>query len=572
MSKEDELQARLADAEAFGTLMEEIAERELRTERDNIGALLTTLHNDRRINLTSDQNLKAIEGLAHNDFWFAVHPLTQAIAGLNCSHQDVLLLVRTLVTKAGNDGVAGQPNLALQEWSKGHPRESVGIIEGIEKEDPNCLAHGLFAVLGLGDESIASKLLASRKVKVRMIGLNALSRMEILTEDKKMETIDAALEVLASETEPEPRANAIQAAFRLWEKLGSEKPYRQGEVINSVGALGDKQELSQLAAMLFLHHSGMSRDSVALVLRWLSNTPSNSDVTLSNLDHAIYRRDERWDFIQVVEVFAYCIPTLSTKPEGRTYHHFAEWLWEAPANTSYIYARWLENGNRALCEYLSALLQGRNSSPGIDIQRAHCPNAVVDQIFLARKAIGYLWHKEVSTASILLSVVKHGKSEARQDAEDLLFNPLLLSYGGQLREYLEGRRGDRSKRIAACVKRLLDRHDTHIAGLETPKNLVELRPSNDQRRAAALKDHERNRDIQRQARERSIFGDLFTTQNLLYGRKTFSIIHGTGGKTHPNISELSEFSYSMELPRLSVIDPVGFNEMLTIFRDMQRRS
>ncbi|QPZ92324.1 hypothetical protein [Thioclava electrotropha] len=168
--------------------------------------------------------------------------------------------------------------------------------------------------------------------------------------------------------------------------------------------------------------------------------------------------------------------------------------------------------------------------------------------------------------------MKHGKAEARQDAEDLLFNPLLLSYGGQLREYLEERRGDRSKRIAACVERLLEKHDAHIAGLETPKNLVELRPSNDQRRTAAMKDHERNRDIQRLARERSIFGDLFTTQNLLYGRKTFSIIHGTGGETHPNISELSEFSYSMELPRLSVIDPVGFNEMLTIFRAMQRRS
>ena len=134
MSKEDELQARLADAEASGTLIEEIAERGLRTERNNIGTLLTTLHNDGRINLTSGQNLKGIEGLAHNDFWIAVHPLTQAIAGLNCSHQDVLLLVRTLVTKAGNDGAAGQPNLALQEWSKVNPAEAVGIIEGIEKK------------------------------------------------------------------------------------------------------------------------------------------------------------------------------------------------------------------------------------------------------------------------------------------------------------------------------------------------------------------------------------------------------------------------------------------------------
>ncbi|QPZ92323.1 hypothetical protein [Thioclava electrotropha] len=357
MSEEEELEARLAEAEASGKLIEETAARELRTERDNIATLLTQLHNDERINLTSDQNLEAIEALAHNDFWIAVHPITQAIAGLNCSHQGVLRLVSTLVTKAGNDGMAGQPNLALQEWSKNQPDHAAGIIEGIEQEDPLCLAHGLFAVLGLDDEDIASKLLASPKTKVRMIGLNALSRMETLPEDKRMETIDAALEVLASETVPEPRANAIQAAFRLWETLGPKKRYRQDELINAVGAHGDKQELSYLAAMLFLHHSGLSKNSVELILRWLSTAPSNSHATLNNLDHAIHRKDERWDFAQVAAVFEYCIPRLDTKPEGRTYYHFTQWLWEEPSNTSYVYTRWLENGNRELCGYLSELLQ-----------------------------------------------------------------------------------------------------------------------------------------------------------------------------------------------------------------------
>ena len=52
----------------------------------------------------------------------------------------------------------------------------------------------------------------------------------------------------------------------------------------------------------------------------------------------------------------------------------------------------------------------------------------------------------------------------------------------------------------------------------------------------------------------------------VHGKKTLSIVQGEGGKKLPSITPLSEISYSAELPRLSVIDPVGFHEMLMAFR------
>jgi hypothetical protein len=119
---------------------------------------------------------------------------------------------------------------------------------------------------------------------------------------------------------------------------------------------------------------------------------------------------------------------------------------------------------------------------------------------------------------------------------------------------------------------LISKHDAHNAGLETTWNLVELLPSIEHRRAVAMKDRERNRDIQKKAHEMSVFADLVTRQTLLYGRKSFSIIHGAEGKKHPSISPLSEFSHSVELPRLMVIDPVGFNARITFFRAMKRKS
>tara|TARA_R110002012_G_scaffold158917_2_gene320532 strand:+ start:1202 stop:1357 length:156 start_codon:yes stop_codon:yes gene_type:complete len=48
------------------------------------------------------------------------------------------------------------------------------------------------------------------------------------------------------------------------------------------------------------------------------------------------------------------------------------------------------------------------------------------------------------------------------------------------------------------------------------------------------------------------------------------MIYGAGDKKTPNITPLAEFSYSTELPRLSVVDPVGFHETLTMFRIEKR--
>ena len=206
----------------------------------------------------------------------------------------------------------------------------------------------------------------------------------------------------------------------------------------------------------------------------------------------------------------------------------------------------------------------------IELLKTDLPRDVGDQIFMARKCIGFLWLHEVTAASILLSILKHGKQATRTEVEELLFDPLLLSYGGELRDFLITQSSSKSKRIAQCAQRLLDKHDTYIKGLEQTNGLVELLPTNAQRRAAAAKDHERNRDIQKQAHKRSIFADIFSHSTLLYGKKSFTMTYGAGDKKTPSIMPLSEFSYSMELPRLSVVDPVGFHETLTTFRLEQR--
>jgi len=562
----------LIDAEQQGCLLQALVSEELRTQSIELGDILCELHNAGLVKLASDQNLSEIEALEHNDFWIVFHPLEKAIPNLNCDHHDVLKLIHTLVQKAGSDLAAGVPNLALSTWSKNNPDKARQIIDGIKRLDDLCLAHGVFAVVGLGDEAQAVDLVRHDNATVSGIGLRAIGRMENLSARAIKEGVDYAFGVLETETEFDLRVAAIEAAFRLWEKLGPSESYRQREFIEAIGKRGDANELSVLSAMLFYHDKGLPKESIDQVLGLLETLPSNSAATLSNLDHAIKENDDRWDFRRVARVFSTCIPRLDGRARKKDYYSFAKWVWGTPDHSSYLFADWLCEGELSLCSFLVELLEVCAKEAEVWIQKPHLPPDNNDQIFMARKCVGFLWHREVTAASILLSIVKYGQTKARAEAEDILFDPLLLSYGGDLRVFIESQCSSASKRISECAKRLISKHDAHNAGLETTRNLVELLPSIERRRAVAMKDRERNRDIQKKAHEMSVFADLVTHQTLLYGRKNFSIIHGAEGEKHPSISPLSEFSHSVELPRLMVIDPVGFNARITFFRAMKRKS
>lgn len=561
----------LINAEQQGCLVQALVAEELRTQRRELGDILCELHNAGLVKLASDQNLSAIEALENNDFWNVVHPLEKAIPHLNCDPHDVLKLVHKLVQKAGSDLAAGAPNLALSTWSKNNPDKARQIIDGIKELDDLCLAHGVFAVVGLGDEAQAVDLIRHANASVSGIGLRAIGRMENLSALAIREVVDDAFGVIKTETEFDLRVAAIEAAFRLWEKLGPTESYRQREFIEAIGKRRDANELSILAAMLIYHDKGLPKEGIDQVLGLLETLPSNSAATLSNLDHAIKENDDRWDFKRVVRVFANCIPRLDEGVRKQDYYNFSKLVWENPDHTSYLFAEWLRGGEFSLCSFLVELLGARAKGTIVWVQKSHLPLGDIDQIFIAKKCIGFLWHHEVTATSILLSIVKYGWKKAQTEAEKLLFDPLLLSYGGGLRVFLEAQCLNTSKRISSCAKRLVSEHDAHVAGLEATHDLVELLPSIEHRRAVAMKDRDRNRDIQKRAHEQSIFASLVTRHTLLYGRKSFSIIHGPEGKKHPHISALSEISHSVELPRLMVMDPVGFNAKIKFFRVIKRK-
>lgn len=557
----------LEEAERRGQLVLCLLSCERSVRKNECGTVLSELHNAGKISLVSDLNLTAIKALEPIDFWSVVNSFEQAIPDLDCSYQDVLVLVQALAEKAGSGGAT----ISLIKWCNANPEQAKIIIEESKLLDPVCISYCCFALQGIGNPDLAFELMNHPNAAVISAGLRSLGMLNVLNSDLAIRIIDECCSLIKVEKNEEIRSSAIETAFNTWGKVSTLEAYRQKEFLNVIINEKSGSEIIQLSAALFHHQKALISETVDQILRVLVDDISDPAAALRWLDSALHSKDEKWNFTSVLDVITAQIPKLNNPIGPSDLYHFCEWIWEDKDNASLLFSRWFVSGQVSLCKLLAKIVgENRKGSIFVEISKIHLPPELNDQIFFARKCVGYLWFYEVTAASLLLSVVKNGHKSARETAEELLYNPLLLCYGGNLRNFLEQQITNPSKRISDCVGRLLERHDSYLSGLKQTSSLVEFLPTPERRRAAGMKDRALNDTIQKQAHMNSILSQLSSHQTLLYGRKSLCVIYGADGRKIPTVTPLSEFSYSTELPRLSVVDPVGFNEMLMIFRTERR--
>lgn len=572
MTQKSEFAQLIIDGDAAGRLIPVILECKCKDRKRKLGGFLAELHNSGEIALLSEANLAAIRQLEHSDFWMVFGDLSDAIEHVVDDYPAVQQFAECLVERAGNDGASNTPFVSFVRWCEKHPLQAREVVLGAKDGQEDCQRSCVFALQGLNDFGCLVGFLEDTRAEIRSIGFRALGRLKNMTSQDDKTGIDACLSEIQSPSSDDARNAAIEASFRIWDNELGKEQYRQDEVIKSLLAQPTDEDLVRLCAMLFYHKNASTGQTISAVLSRSQSISSGFETASHWIDHALTWKDDRWSFKEVVAFIGAMVPHFEQPAKSKQFHNFCEWVWEEPENASYLFARWLNSGDFSLCRFLAEMVSGGDKGAALPLLPHDLPPEAVDQVFLARKCIGFLWLYEITAASILLSLVEHGHPDAVPEIEALLWKPLLLSYSSELRPYLERQVSSASPTGAKVAQELIAKHAAYIEGLERAHDLSELEPSNEARRAAAIKDHQRNTDIQKQARKMSIFGDMFHSATMLYGKKSFSTITGADGKKFPNITPLSEHSYSFEFPRLSVVDPVGFNALLTVCRVEQRKT
>lgn len=102
--------------------------------------------------------------------------------------------------------------------------------------------------------------------------------------------------------------------------------------------------------------------------------------------------------------------------------------------------------------------------------------------------------------------------------------------------------------------------------LRAVPEIKELWPSDIQRRVQRVRMADQGREIAKQARKQSVFYNLVKRSVVLHGRRSRSLVkHGDGTERWVEM-DLHPHSFGFELPRMEIVDPVGLDYMIRVFR------
>ncbi|MDR5906443.1 hypothetical protein [Franzmannia qiaohouensis] len=506
----------------------------------------------------------ALAELEGRRFFLFQHVLCDLIPLLNLDQEVLLAFITRLLDTGGNDLDSGALNTAFGEWTKKDPTRPFKVYEAVRAGDSLALRQ-LFTVLRMNADAEVGLIFAQdHEREAKLAATSALGAMEL--GERYGEVLDTLLQG-ASSDDGDIALRSVEAGYRAAAKRKVYAPASFDEQLARILQTRSPTAIHLAADLLWLHREGLSESAIDLCLDAVADVDPDNIVTISHIDHTTYQLvgAER------VEKVVYLLSELFDRSQGRitldafqsTYHA----LKQAGADvlgSAVVY--WLLNGDvyTRKCVANEVCSVGSDDPP-FSIPASSLPTEPSDQLFLCRKAVGWFFIDPLAAVVIPLAVLRDGSPDIASDVLSLIYDPLLLSYGGKLKDYLERYVGGGGAN-GSGITELLARKAAFKDAMEGIERLVELHPSEMQREAERVQWNEKMERGMEQGRRKSIFEDIFTKQYILYGRSSLTPIHTGEGATHLTEIEMKSFSISSELPLLNIVDPVGLDHMLVHFK------
>lgn len=519
-----------------------------------------------RIDLLSDADIDALGKLHGSSFFNIQIVLCQVIPHLVRAPSEIMALVSTLVEQGGEDLAANQPNAAFLKWCAKDDRRAAEVIASARAGDPLALRHLVFALQATGDPQEAQRS-AKNEGDERAAGVFALSRMT-LDENEALSSLSTIVEAIES-VPHEEAAGLIKAALDIAEKHPTIDRSEIATVLDQLSGSTDPTAVHMMATALYWHGKKMSDREVASCLRGLLSINPEKAATVQQAEAAL---SKLWP--EYPGEIGQTVAALISKTQGQVggdslRQILSDDTSELASERAHLATEWLLEGDHQMCTALGHCFSEVNSTePNLNVPPDVLPASAEDQIFVCRKAIGYFFIAPMTAASWIIAVLRKGGASSPA-AADLLFDPLLLNYGGALREWLESLLQKRA-RGNKFIREALERAEVIWEGFEKVKEVVELEPSSSQRALVRFQEAEESERIHESAREKSLFASLLTTQTLLYGdRSSYSIMDNEGIR-QPQTIKMGTMSVESELPKGIFFDPTGTDLMLEAFRFERR--
>ncbi|MCV0368724.1 hypothetical protein [Filomicrobium sp.] len=523
-------------------------------------------HNEGRIDLIALIEDGSHARLSRQDFFPVVDFYCRAMPRLeNVQVSRMLACVAKLVETGGEDLAANMPNTALIAWCAADPARADEIIKDARCGDALATAHLAFALQAKEDLPLARKVVAEFDDKRRLSALTALSRLPHDNVSDRSATVAMLASVLTASGDDVLRAHTVSAVVRIFESGGVQLTPEALTVLGKALAGGGDLTLRAAVAALLEATRCINPDLVRLLLSALLRVDPSNKGTIDCLDTALYQLFRKNFGEQAVTFVTDLVVHLDGAIAPDQLKSFAVAVTDDAPLLGEMAVKWLLSANRHLCEALTDIVrkQGRKDAPmTIDFNALDLTEQQI--YFVCRKAVGYLFLQPLVAGSLLVSALRTAQGELAKMIQDLLFDPMLVNYGGAMRQYLEGI--ETADAAHDHVKAVLARADNYLTGLEQAGTIKELHPSGYRRQLERIRMIDFNREVAKKAQSQSILWTLVHRSTLLHGNRLVTLVEEAEGVTRTIEMDLKTFEHSVEWPRMETVDPVGLDMILRVFR------
>lgn len=536
--------------------------------------LAVDFHNNGTVDLLGGLTPEALEDATGFHFFTLQQFYCSAIPRLDTAPNLLMAAVSALVKAAGNDGMANAPNVAYRDWCAAkadRPGAALALIEAGDAEAKDYLSLTLEAGAKLDLRIYMERAIvyARDKPVLRMGALTALSRFESSTAiDLARAALALLAELVTSETDDLIRTHILAATIGLYAQSPKKLHKKAMALISKAIALRGEHVLHHCASALFSHRQHLSDEMIEMLLAALEEVKPSNLGTINSLDVSLSQLVKAGKGQRISE---YLEVVFQAHPDALSFKQFDSVGHALTTNDRALAedmaVRWLMSGNQEVASHISSLLGGSAREPTIftvDI----VPYVLSDNeaLFLARKAVGWFFFHPITAASLIICILRSVKGDIAETIGDLLFEPLLLNYSGELRDHLSARIKGPKDRAKPHIRRAVAKLDAYLNDLRAVGFVNELEPSESERLIERKQQSERMRQIQKQAEQSSVLMSLISKSIILHGNGSMGYQRGADGKLHRHAMKMGGFSTSWEAPRLQAIDPFGVEMQLRQFR------
>lgn len=547
---------------------------------DEIADSIAKAHNSGAINVLSILSPEALVEIGQFGFFGGQQLYCKLIPKLDATAAEMVTAVFALIEKSGADEAAGMPANALEDWCRAIDTRPTAMLELIDAGDeraakflPLTLYAGSFvdrhAFVGRAHQGALSG-----PVERRRGAIAALGRIDPLSEEEWSQIL-GTLAAVYSEGDDDLTAAALGALrARLVGDTTAKHDAVEALIFKAVAGDLGPQAIHRCAEMLWLDAKKLSEGTKVAALGALQNVDPANRGTIDLIDHVLEQLVKDGG---ATEARAFLEPLLVRHEDVLKLKHFDSTCraitGAGPEVLHDWIVEWLLKGEFALCRQIASPLGGgKLEGARFDIDFGRYALGEADYGYLARKAIGFLFLKQLSAASIIVSLARSAPANIIPELEDLLFDPMLLNYSGIARDLLEPISKDSADPAQALAQRALARLNTYLNDLASVDKLREFRPSERQRQLEWERHSDSMAQAHRNAGQKSILANLFTKVVVLYGNRSVSY-HNIGEDAPKRFeTKMASHGVSVEIPRIDIVDPLGLQRMLFSFRAERRPS